>query len=205
MRSGAPEASTPRFDPGAPLLSELVALRAVFGQDEANHGTVRYRVDNDGRVRVPREAAVHLLRNGGFVMEPDVALRPSGKAVVHHQSDLGAGLAPRGEPDGDGNWLVEAAEVGELVAHGWVAGARSNEPAADDPVARKIEAPFDDRDRQIGMLEGVVAERDRRIVEIEAQLRMAAERITAGDARIAELEEQLTTPTEPAPEADGRA
>lgn len=50
-----------------------IALRAVFGQDEANHGTRRYRVGADGILWVPREVAVHLLKNGGFVVTSEAA------------------------------------------------------------------------------------------------------------------------------------
>jgi hypothetical protein len=46
----------------------LMVLRAVFGQDEANHGTRRYRVGVDGLVRVPPEAAFHLIARGGFAV-----------------------------------------------------------------------------------------------------------------------------------------
>jgi len=49
-------------------VSDLVALRAVFPVwDAVGHGTERYAHDLDGVVRVPREAAVHLLHNGGYV------------------------------------------------------------------------------------------------------------------------------------------
>jgi hypothetical protein len=61
-------AAAPGFDPGASRRGEFITLRAVFGQDEANHGTQRYRVDNDGLLRVPREVAEHLLHNGGYVV-----------------------------------------------------------------------------------------------------------------------------------------
>ncbi|MBV8735922.1 MAG: hypothetical protein JO007_01435 [Alphaproteobacteria bacterium] len=44
----------------------LIALRAVFGQDEVSHGTVRYRVDADGLVLVPPEVARCLVNNAGF-------------------------------------------------------------------------------------------------------------------------------------------
>lgn len=37
-------------------MCRLIALRAVFGQDEANHGTRRYRIDAAGLVHVPPEA-----------------------------------------------------------------------------------------------------------------------------------------------------
>jgi hypothetical protein len=45
-------------------MDDLIELIAPGGCDEANHGTERYRVDNNGRIRVPREAALHLIRAG---------------------------------------------------------------------------------------------------------------------------------------------
>jgi hypothetical protein len=45
---------------------DLIELAAPAGCDEANHGTARYRVDNNGRVKVPREAAFWLISKGGF-------------------------------------------------------------------------------------------------------------------------------------------
>ena len=50
-------------------MEDMIELVAPGGTDEANHGTERYRVDNPGRVRVPREAAFHLIR-AGFVPVP---------------------------------------------------------------------------------------------------------------------------------------
>ena len=50
-------------------MSDLVALRAVFPVwDAVGHGMERYLHDLDGVVRVPREVAVHLLHNGGYVV-----------------------------------------------------------------------------------------------------------------------------------------
>ena len=50
-------------------MSDLVALRAVFPVwDAVGHGTERYPHDLDGVVRVPREVAVYLLHNGGYVV-----------------------------------------------------------------------------------------------------------------------------------------
>jgi hypothetical protein len=51
-------------------MDDLIELVAPGGCDEANHGTARYRVDNDGRVRVPREAAFWLIRKAGFAVAP---------------------------------------------------------------------------------------------------------------------------------------
>jgi hypothetical protein len=47
-------------------MDDFIELIAPGGTDEASHGTERYRVDNSGRIRVPREAAYHLIRNAGF-------------------------------------------------------------------------------------------------------------------------------------------
>jgi hypothetical protein len=52
------------------MQDDLLELVAPGGCDEANHGVERYRVDNNGRVRVPREAAYWLIRNGGFKPVP---------------------------------------------------------------------------------------------------------------------------------------
>ena len=46
----------------------LIALRAAFGQDEANHGVRRYRVDNNGLVHIPAMVARFLVGKGGFAV-----------------------------------------------------------------------------------------------------------------------------------------
>ena len=46
------------------MADDLIELIVPHGTDEANHGTERYRVDNNGRIRVPREAAFHFIRAG---------------------------------------------------------------------------------------------------------------------------------------------
>ena len=63
-------------------MSDLVALRAVFPVwDAVGHGTKRYPHDLDGVVRVPREVAVHLLHNGGYVIH-DRGIMPARDNVV---------------------------------------------------------------------------------------------------------------------------
>jgi hypothetical protein len=52
------------------MAEDFLELIAPAGCDEANHDRVRYRVDNDGRIRVPREAAQHFIR-AGFRVAPD--------------------------------------------------------------------------------------------------------------------------------------
>ena len=47
----------PGSSPGASVACDLIPLRAVFGQDEANHGTARYAVDSGGLVWVPVEVS----------------------------------------------------------------------------------------------------------------------------------------------------
>ena len=54
---------------GDTSVSDLIALRAVFPVwDAVGHGTERYPHDLNGVVRVPREVAVHLLHNGGYLV-----------------------------------------------------------------------------------------------------------------------------------------
>jgi hypothetical protein len=58
-------------------VSDLIALRAVFPVwDAIGHGTKRYPHDLDGVVRVPREAAVHLFRTGGYIIH-DLGIAPT--------------------------------------------------------------------------------------------------------------------------------
>jgi hypothetical protein len=67
---------------------DLIELIAPGGCDEANHGTRRYRVDNDGRVRVPREAAQYLVRAGFYW--PPVTLETAETTAPQQDGD-GAG------------------------------------------------------------------------------------------------------------------
>ena len=111
-------------------MPELVALRAVFGQDEANHGTVRYRVDGDGLVRVPREAVSFLISNGGFALanlttaaiaeaRPTKA-DPSPLVWLHHDDAGGCSYAGSEYPsDERGNVLVPPEAAADLAAHGF--------------------------------------------------------------------------------------
>ncbi|MFZ3235960.1 MAG: hypothetical protein WA417_22525 [Stellaceae bacterium] len=112
-------------------MPRLVALRAVFGQDEANHGTRRYRVGIDGIVRVPPEAAFHLIGRGGFaVVRPPAAAAemsspgeaaPGALVRLHHDAAAGCSCGGReyhGNENGD--VIVPAAAVAELTAHGFV-------------------------------------------------------------------------------------
>jgi hypothetical protein len=62
-------------------MSGLIALRAVFGQDEANHGIRRYRVGGDGLVHVPAEAAFFLVSKGGFVVAKTTVDQVRGSAL----------------------------------------------------------------------------------------------------------------------------
>jgi hypothetical protein len=117
-------------------MPRLVALKAVFGQDEANHGIKRYRVGSDGIVRVPPEAAFHLLGRGGFaVASPPAAVaerwnpgRGLPGSLVRLQHDAAAGCSYRGREyrgDKNGVVIVPAEAVAELTGHGFVP------PAAD--------------------------------------------------------------------------
>ena len=112
-------------------MPELIALRAVFGQDEANHGTVRYRVDGDGLVRVPREAVSFLISNGGFALANTIAAAiaeaqptnadPTPLVRLHHDDAGGCSYAGSEYPsDENGDVLVPPEAAAELAAHGFV-------------------------------------------------------------------------------------
>jgi hypothetical protein len=139
-------APTPGFNPGVPLRRQLIPLCAVFGQDEASHGTERYRVDNDGLVRVPVEAVAFLTSKGGFVVaktttgpilvsgdaEPSTSTRElkpaseakpareTGMVKLHHDEDIGCSYDGREYPsDENGEVLVPAEAALELLGHGF--------------------------------------------------------------------------------------
>ena len=109
----------------------LTALRAVFGQDEVSHGTGRFRVGLDRVVRVPEAVASHLMHNAGFhVVKTPAAnrLKPSSRSLrsdmlvrVHH---LTAASCSYGgceyQGDKNGNFLVPADAVVDLMSHGFV-------------------------------------------------------------------------------------
>ncbi|HKM71469.1 MAG TPA: hypothetical protein VJX94_15670 [Stellaceae bacterium] len=79
-------------------MSDLIALRAVFPVwDAVGHGTERYPHDLNGVVRVPREAAVHLLHNGGYVIH-DPAVAPAQDdgipSLIHDLTVITSPLGP---------------------------------------------------------------------------------------------------------------
>ena len=112
-------------------MPELIALRAVFGQDEVNHGTVRYHVDGDGLVRVPREAVSYLISNGGFALAKTTVAAiaeaqstdadPTPLVRLHHDDAGGCSYAGSEYPsDENGDVLVPPEAAAELAAHGFV-------------------------------------------------------------------------------------
>lgn len=69
-------------------MPDLVALRAMFGQDEVNHGTARYRVVAGGLIHVPREVAWYLVKNGGFAVERRTEVGEANREARHPCSPL---------------------------------------------------------------------------------------------------------------------
>ena len=130
------------------MTSELIALRAVFGQDEANHGTARYRVDAEGLVHVPPEAAGFLTCKGGFALPKTspAAAAPAGAHAdglvrLHHDDAAGCSYAGRQYPsDENGDVLVPAEAAAELLAHGFVPAPADGSRCRPGP-ARKPAGP----------------------------------------------------------------
>lgn len=130
--------AAPGITPGVSAGSDTVLLRAAFGQDEANHGTDRYMVDNERLVRVPLVAVGPLITIGGFVlMKTSVDASSAGALNLHHDDASGCSYAGRqylGDENGD--VLVPAEAGSELSAHGFV------------PVVREAAARFDRKMRR---------------------------------------------------------
>jgi len=108
-----------------------IALRAVFGQDEVSHGTERYRVGADRVLSVPEEVAFYLLHNAGFHVIRTAGSRHARPirrnslglqmlVMMHHPN---AGACSYGgceyRVDENGNILVPADAVSDLVCHGF--------------------------------------------------------------------------------------
>jgi hypothetical protein len=49
---------------------QMVVLIAPRGTDEANYGTTRYKIHDDGTITVPMSVAVDLMHGAGFAMAP---------------------------------------------------------------------------------------------------------------------------------------
>jgi hypothetical protein len=111
-------------------MTEPVVLRAMFGQDETNHGTTRYRVSCNGLVTVSPEAAIYLAKNGGFVATTPTAARSSKllscvpEAIppvgLRHPSATGCSYGGvEYHPDKSGVIFVPFDAVADLTAHGF--------------------------------------------------------------------------------------
>jgi hypothetical protein len=119
-------------------MPELIALRAAFGQDEANHGIRRYRVGGDGLVHVPAEAAFFLVNKGGFAVakttvvevpggsfraplpyDTQSATDPSSRVRQHHDSTEGCShCGSKHQGDRSSDVLVPAEAAGDFPVRG---------------------------------------------------------------------------------------
>jgi hypothetical protein len=127
-----PEISTPPSEasivaapgsyPGVSPETDLIPLRAAFGQDEASHGTARYAIYDDGLIQVPMEAVGPLTATGGFTLGITKSAPISvGMIDLHHEDAGGCSYGGRqylGDANGDVSVPTEA--ISELLAHGFV-------------------------------------------------------------------------------------
>ena len=122
LSSKASVVPAPGSNPGVTLGGDLIPLRAVFGQDEANHGASQYLVDNDGLIQVPLEEVGPLTTVGGFVFakSSDNAIS-AGVLTLHHDDAAGCSYGGRQFlSDSKGDVLVPAEAGSDLAAHGFV-------------------------------------------------------------------------------------
>lgn len=109
----------------------LIALRAEFGQDEANHGTERYRVGDDRLVLVPPAVAIYLVKNAGFcvarrafaehIKPAPLDIQPHLLVRVQHPAATVCsygGCEYRGDQNGE--FVVPPRAVADLTGHGFV-------------------------------------------------------------------------------------
>jgi hypothetical protein len=144
----SPWASLPTSRTADPVHPVPIALRAGFGQDELSHGSERYRVSADRLVVVPPTVAVYLLNNAGFyvVSRPDpnpapppgVELPPQFLVRVRHPTAVGCsygGCEYRRNQNGE--FLVPATAVADLIGHGFVPVAPADRPIVMAPTAEQ--------------------------------------------------------------------
>jgi hypothetical protein len=124
------------------LARNLIPLFPAFGQDEANHGTIRYSIDSDGFVQVPPEAVGPLITTGGFVLpETTQGEISSGVLSLYHDDAAGCSYAGRQyRRDAKGNVVVPAEAASELLGHGFV-------PVFEDEAIAKSRGKSSSRNR----------------------------------------------------------
>jgi hypothetical protein len=100
-----------------------VKLTAPLGTDEANFGTERLRVDNDGTVDVPEEAVDSLVHMGGFIRDPAAhQAHDDGTVPMRHPEGIGCSVGGvECAPDANGVVMVPSGAVASLAAHGFMA------------------------------------------------------------------------------------
>jgi hypothetical protein len=94
------------------------------------HGTQSYHVPRDGVIDLPKEAAEHVIRQGGAVLIDPIP-EPSGqKVTVKHVSDPKATLA-YGTEIRTGEFEIPVEIVAEIAPHGFVLVDPKIEPHPD--------------------------------------------------------------------------
>jgi hypothetical protein len=127
------------------MTSKTRRLRAPAGADEANYGTERFRVDNDGTVTVPEEAVESLTHTGGFAeIDDEEKPVPAGLIYLAHPDGVGCSFGGVSySPDDKGRVTVPIVAVTALAAHGFVVPADPTPPADPEPKAPKSDADAD--------------------------------------------------------------
>jgi hypothetical protein len=157
----------PRSLPGAGLVTLVVPIGAESAP--ISHGMTQFppyladHMDLASRwlVDVPAEIAAHLTHNGGFAMKKQQVAAPPARewVIIHHPEDPRASCGGERQPDGD--WLVPVAMAAELIAHGWVGGARDTS-VGFGPAPRR--APAERAARAAALEEQLAAPTERKAV-----------------------------------------
>lgn len=118
-------------------------LKAPIGSEGANIGTTLFKLDADGNVTVPDDAAQTLVGVGGFEMVCDVPDAPDGSTVL--RSEIGPQSCSFGDQsfstDENGFVTVPTAMVGQLLSHGFVIPASVVEAPVEPAAPEVIDIP----------------------------------------------------------------
>lgn len=102
--------------------ADMIRLRAPAGTDEANVGTQRFRVHDDGTITVPHDVAVILESGAAGFVDSDPAPPPEIEGTLRLRGAPGASATWHGvtySVDQNGIVSIPAAAWSDLSSHGF--------------------------------------------------------------------------------------
>lgn len=107
------------LDKESPTQRVQIHNATIGDETSIGHGTKSYTVPRDGIVDLPKEAAEHVIRQGGAVPLDPLPTPSDVKVTVKHVSDPKATLA-YGDEQKSGEFEVPVSILPEIAPHGFV-------------------------------------------------------------------------------------